>query len=60
MEKNNVANIRVGRSGEELREIKSGGGKTTFEIEIEIVEEGDKKAAQILGESSNPLILKNG
>ena len=60
LEKNNVANIRVGRSGEKLREIKSGGGKTTFEIEIEIVEEGDKKAALILGESSKQLLLKNG
>ncbi|MEJ6522786.1 MAG: hypothetical protein QNL65_01305 [Opitutales bacterium] len=60
LEKNNVANIRVGRSGEQLREIKSGGGKTTFEIEIKIVEEGDTKAAQILGESSNQLLHKNG
>lgn len=60
LEKNNVANIRVGRSGEKMREIKSGGGKTTFEIEIKIVEEGDPKSAQVWGESSNKVIHKKG
>ena len=60
LEKNNVANIRVGRSGEKMREIKSGGGKTTFEIEIKIVEEGDPKSAQVWGKSSNQIIHKKG
>ena len=60
LEKNNVANIRVGRSGEKMREIKSGGGKTTFEIEIKIVEEGDPKSAQVWGKSSNQIIHNKG
>ncbi len=39
LEKNKVANIRTGRAGEEMRTIKSEGGKTTFEIEFELTEQ---------------------
>ena len=45
LEKNKVGNIRTGRSGEEKREIKSGGGKTTFDIEFELIEEDPSKSA---------------
>ena len=45
LEKNKVGNIRIGRSGEEKREIKSGGGKTTFDIEFELIEEDSSKSA---------------
>ena len=38
IENNGVARIRKGRGGEEMREIKSDGGKTTFEIEIDLLE----------------------
>lgn len=38
IENNGVAKIRKGRGGEELREIKSEGGKTTFEVEIDLLE----------------------
>ena len=38
LEKNKVANIRTGRSGDERRTIKSDGGKTTFEIEFDLTE----------------------
>jgi hypothetical protein len=34
-----VAQLRKGRGGDEIREIKSEGGKTTFEIEINLIEE---------------------
>ena len=34
-----VSRIRKGRSGEELRQIKSGKGKTSFEVEIDLLEE---------------------
>jgi len=34
-----VAQLRKGRGGDEIREIKSEGGKTTFEIEINLLEE---------------------
>ena len=40
-----MGNIRIGRSGEEKREIKSGGGKTTFDIEFELIEEDPSKSA---------------
>ena len=39
-----VAQLRKGRGGDEIREIKSEGGKTTFEIEIDLLEEVDKPA----------------
>ena len=38
LEKNKVADLQIGRSGEEKRTIKSAAGKTTFEIEIELSE----------------------
>ena len=60
LEKNNIANIRVSRSGEEMREIKSGGGKTTFEIEIKIVEEGKVKSAYLSTEPSGEDLLNKG
>jgi len=60
LEKNNIANIRVSRSGEEMREIKSGGGKTTFEIEIKIVEEGKVKSAYLSTDSSGGDLLNKG
>ena len=50
----------MSRSGEEMREIKSGGGKTTFEIEIKIVEEGKVKSAYLSTESSGKNLLKKG
>ena len=33
-----MADLQIGRSGEEKRTIKSAAGKTTFEIEIELSE----------------------
>jgi len=39
-----VSRIRKGRSGEELRQIKSGKGKTSFEVEIDLLEEADNKS----------------
>lgn len=39
LKNNKVANIRLGRSGEEKREIKSGKGKTTFDIEFNLIEQ---------------------
>ena len=38
LENNGVALIRKGRGGEEIRQIKSDGGKTTFEVEIDLLE----------------------
>ncbi len=38
IENNGVAQIRKGRGGEEIRQIKSDGGKTTFEVEIDLQE----------------------
>jgi hypothetical protein len=38
IENNGIARIRNGRGGEEMREIKSDGGKTTFEVEIDLLE----------------------
>ena len=39
LEQNEVAVLQKGRTGKEKRTIKSAGGKTTFEIEIELSEE---------------------
>lgn len=47
LKKNNVANVRVGRSGEEMREIKSSKGKMTFDIEFKLIEEVPNKSAFI-------------
>ena len=47
LEKNNVATIQKGRSGEEKRKIESGGEKTTFEIEFQLIEEEQPKSANI-------------
>jgi hypothetical protein len=47
LEKNNVATIQKGRSGEEKRKIESGGEKTTFEIEFQLIEEEQLKSANI-------------
>ena len=44
LEKNNVAIIKKNRSGEEMREIESDGGKTTFEIEFNLMEESSEQA----------------
>jgi hypothetical protein len=45
LKKNNVATVRVGRSGEEMREIKSAKGKMTFDIEFKLIEEVPNKSA---------------
>ena len=47
LEKNDVATIQKGRSGEEKRKIESGGDKTTFEIEFQLIEEEQPKSANI-------------
>ena len=39
LETNQVALIRKDRTGDELRSIKSGGGSTSFEVELEMLEE---------------------
>ena len=39
LETNNVAIVRKDRSGDELRDIKSGGGTTSFKVEFEMLEE---------------------
>ena len=44
LESANVSRVRKGRSGEELRKIKSGKGKTTFEVEIDLLEEASSKS----------------
>ena len=38
VENNGVAQIRKGRGGEEIRQIKSDGGNTTFEVELNLLE----------------------
>ncbi len=38
LESAGVAELRIGRSGDELRKIKSAGGETTFEIELQMFE----------------------
>ena len=40
-----ISRIRKGRSGEELRQIKSGKGKTSFEVEIDLLEEAARSPA---------------
>ena len=49
LEAANISKIRKGRSGEELRQIKSAKGKTTFEVEIDLLEEADAKATSVKG-----------
>ena len=49
LEAANISKIRKGRSGEELRQIKSAKGKTTFEVEIDLLEEVDSKATSVKG-----------
>jgi len=44
LKNNKVANIRLGRSGEEKSEIKSGKGKTTFDIEFNLIEQSSTKS----------------
>jgi hypothetical protein len=39
LETESVAKVRKDRSGDELRDIKSGGGNTTFKVEFEMLEE---------------------
>lgn len=39
LEKNKVANLQKGRGGDERRKIRSAGGKTSFEVDIELLEE---------------------
>lgn len=39
LEAGKISKIRKGRSGEELRQIKSAKGKTTFEVELQLLEE---------------------
>lgn len=39
LETNQVALVRSDRSGDELRDIKSGGGSTSFEVEFDMLEE---------------------
>ena len=43
LETNAVAMVRKDRSGDELRDIKSGGGNTTFTVEFEMLEEEELK-----------------
>ena len=49
LEAANVSKIRKGRSGEDLRKIKSARGKTTFEVEIDLLEEAETKAKNVKG-----------
>jgi hypothetical protein len=60
LEENKVGNIRIGRSGEEKREIKSGGGKTTFDIEFELMEEDPSKSAFLPKQRIPQEVYKNG
>ena len=55
LETNSVAMVRKDRSGDELRDIKSGGGNTTFKVEFEMLEE-----PEVLQDESNSseLILR--
>ena len=39
LEKNQIASIRIGRSGDEKRKIESDGDKTTFTIEFNLIEQ---------------------
>lgn len=52
LEGNKVANMRRGRTGKELREINSGGGKTTFEIELNLIEVSKQQASSVSKQST--------
>ena len=54
LKKNNVATIRQGRSGEE-KENKSAKGKTTFDIEFNLIEQESVKSAFLKGSDLNKL-----
>ena len=43
IEKNKVATLKLDRSGDERRKIRSAGGKTSFEMDIELIEENKSK-----------------
>jgi hypothetical protein len=60
LKKNEVATIRIGRSGDEKRKIESGGGKTTFEIEFELIEEEFPKSASVQAINSSKTMRKEG
>ena len=47
LKKNEVGTIKIGRSGDEKRKISSGGDKTTFEIEFQLIEEETNKSAGV-------------
>ena len=47
LKKNEVGTVKVGRSGDEKRKISSGGDKTTFEIEFQLIEEETNKSAGV-------------
>ena len=48
LKKNEVGTVKVGRSGDEKRKISSGGDKTTFEIEFQLIEEETNKSAEFI------------
>lgn len=54
LEAEKVSKIRKGRSGEDLRQIKSGKGKTTFEVEIDLFEELPESVEQPQTSLANP------
>ena len=60
LKKNEVATIRIGRSGDEKRKIESGGGKTTFEIEFQLIEEELPKSASFQAINSPNRLRKEG
>ena len=60
LQKNEVATIRIGRSGDEKRKIESGGGKTTFEIEFQLIEEELPKSASFQSNNSSNRLRKEG
>jgi hypothetical protein len=60
LKKNEVATIRIGRSGDEKRKIESGGGKTTFEIEFQLIEEELPKSASFQSINSSNRLRKEG
>jgi hypothetical protein len=52
LETNAVAMVRKDRSGDDLRDIKSGGGNTTFKVEFEMLE--DQEPNEEPGIETNP------
>ena len=52
LEKNKVAILQTGRSGDERRKIRSAGGKTAFEVDVELIEE-NKPDQSISVQSTN-------